>query len=96
MVSAITLAISSRFLASRAMAAAVSVAILVVLARAVLGATYPLAGLYSVLLGFTVAAFAGTFTREAARSSERKRAAWEAAEECRRSFAAAMDDGLLF
>jgi tRNA A-37 threonylcarbamoyl transferase component Bud32 len=41
----------------RAMIAALTIAVVVVLARALLGATYPLAGLYSVLLGFSVAAF---------------------------------------
>ena len=40
-----------------AMISAVAIAVLVVLARALLGATYPLAGVYSVLLGFSVAAF---------------------------------------
>jgi tRNA A-37 threonylcarbamoyl transferase component Bud32 len=41
----------------RATAGAIGLAVVVVLARALLGATYPLAGLYSVLLGFSVAAF---------------------------------------
>jgi hypothetical protein len=42
----------------RAFVIALALAILVVLARAVLGATYVYAGAYSVALGFTVAAFA--------------------------------------
>jgi hypothetical protein len=42
----------------RAFAVALALAILVVLARAILGATYIYAGAYSVVLGFTVAAFA--------------------------------------
>lgn len=42
----------------RAFAVAVALAILVVLARAILGATYAYAGVYSGVLGFTVAAFA--------------------------------------
>jgi hypothetical protein len=41
----------------RAFVVALALAVLVVLARAVLGATYLYAGLYSVALGFTVAAF---------------------------------------
>jgi membrane-associated phospholipid phosphatase/tRNA A-37 threonylcarbamoyl transferase component Bud32 len=59
---AITLAVMAMALAPagrtrrRAMAAAIGVAVLVVLARAYLGATYPLAGLYSTLIGFTTAA----------------------------------------
>ena len=42
----------------RAFALAITLAVLVVLARAILGATYAYAGAYSVALGFTVAAFA--------------------------------------
>jgi hypothetical protein len=42
----------------RALVAAVLFASLVVLARAIVGATYVYAGAYSVMLGFTVAAFA--------------------------------------
>jgi hypothetical protein len=42
----------------RAFALALTLAVLVVIARAILGATYSFAGLYSVALGFTVAAFA--------------------------------------
>lgn len=42
----------------RAFAVALALAVLVVVARAILGATYVYAGLYSVALGFTVAAFA--------------------------------------
>lgn len=40
----------------RALVAAIVFAVLVALARAVLGTAYPLAGLYAVLLGFTTAA----------------------------------------
>jgi hypothetical protein len=42
----------------RAFTLALTLAVLVVIARAILGATYMYAGLYSVALGFTVAAFA--------------------------------------
>ena len=42
----------------RAFALALTLAVLVVIARAILGATYMYAGVYSVALGFTVAAFA--------------------------------------
>jgi hypothetical protein len=40
----------------RAAGAAIALGVVVVLARAYLGATYPIAGLYSVLLGFGIAA----------------------------------------
>jgi hypothetical protein len=40
----------------RAAGAAIAVGVVVVLARAYLGATYPIAGLYSLLLGFCIAA----------------------------------------